>query len=257
MRRLLYIFVYTLGCRLPSKQVVVIVLILSRSYGFCVLLRQFTCKAAPKGKLKIQWLIKFETFENGLKRCTRLLYPHTNERFNYQWIFYPRSRQNRPLHLSDIDSNADLYRLDSRSSCMFTAARAIRLMGAVHAVVFLFNRYFLQLTLESSRSMLSRLLLLWMRPLMRRREGLPWTVLAEEAAVIEPAVGLGCILGGWGTKKKMLSGQASTHHSVVFSQRDKVPQATPQKKEQEKGKAAGCISSIWKGHRPPAGENDI
>lgn len=42
--------------------------------------------------------------------------------------------------------------------------------------------------------MLSRLLLLWMRPLMRRSDGLPWAVLTEEAAVTEPAVGLGCIL---------------------------------------------------------------
>lgn len=50
------------------------------------------------------------------------------------------------------------------------------------------------LTLESRRSMLSRLLLLWMRPLMRRSDGLPWTVLAEEPAVMEPAVGLGWIL---------------------------------------------------------------
>lgn len=50
--------------------------------------------------------------------------------------------------------------------------------------------------------MLSRLLLLWMRPLMRRRDGLPWTVLAEEAAVMEPAVGLGCILGEEKKKQK-------------------------------------------------------
>lgn len=50
------------------------------------------------------------------------------------------------------------------------------------------------LTLESRRSMLSKLLLRWMRPLMRRSDGLPWMVLTEEAAVTEPAVGLGCIL---------------------------------------------------------------
>lgn len=90
---------------------------------------------------------------------------------------------------------------------MFTAARAIRLMAAAHAVVCFFFVFFFQLTLESSRSMLSRLLLLCMRPLMRRRDGLPWTVLAEEAAVMEPAVGLGCILGGGGRKKNNNQGK--------------------------------------------------
>lgn len=45
-----------------------------------------------------------------------------------------------------------------------------------------------RLTLESSRSMLSRLLLRWMRPLMRRREGLPWLMGNERVEVAGIAI---------------------------------------------------------------------
>lgn len=44
------------------------------------------------------------------------------------------------------------------------------------------------LTLPSSRSMLSRLLLLWMRPLILRSDGLPWLTVAAGGAAAE-AVG--------------------------------------------------------------------
>lgn len=45
-----------------------------------------------------------------------------------------------------------------------------------------------ELTLESSRSMLSRLLLRWMRPLMRRREGFPWLMGNERVEVAGIAI---------------------------------------------------------------------
>lgn len=78
--------------------------------------------------------------------------------------------------------------------------------------------------------MLSRLLLLWMRPLMRRSDGLPWMVLTEEAAVMEPAVGLGCILRsarrerrGSGREKQQhyIGGRKNTSNTVVWQQRKK------------------------------------
>lgn len=59
--------------------------------------------------------------------------------------------------------------------------------------------------------MLSKLLLLWMRPLMRRSDGLPWLVLTEEAAVTEPAVGLGCILR-WAEREQEEEGGKQQHH---------------------------------------------
>lgn len=89
----------------------------------------------------------------------------------------------------------------------------------------------LLLTLESRRSMLSRLLLLWMRPLMRRSDGLPWLVLDEDAAVTEPAVGLGCILrsaprereegGGQRKNNSATSGRVSTHPAWLYHSRTK------------------------------------
>lgn len=88
--------------------------------------------------------------------------------------------------------------------------------------------------------MLSRLLLLWMRPLMRRSEGLPWTVLTEEAAVMEPAVGLGWILEGNRRKrrrrrknKNITSGQVSPHHAQLFLSGTKEPQARPGKRRRD------------------------
>ena len=103
---------------------------------------------------------------------------------------------------------------------------------------------------------------------MRRSDGLPWTVLAEEAAVMEPAVGLGCILGsaqevGWEEEEEKEKQQhnirASKYtSSIVVAQQDSVPQATPKRKrsreeeeEEEEEEHIGHVSCFWKGHSPP------
>lgn len=82
-------------------------------------------------------------------------------------------------------------------------------------------------------------------------------VLAEEAAVMEPAVGLGCILrsarkeredgGGQRKNKSTTSGQVKYTSSMVVSQQDKVPRARPRKR---RWKHSGHVSAFQKATVP-------